>query len=55
MGRVNVFFVKGNNLEILSGVMAGFTHEFWPLWDKNSLGRITEVITHFDNDQVQDN
>lgn len=50
MRRVNVFFTKGNTLEILSGATTGFTLECWPLWDKSSLRRITEVITHFDNE-----
>lgn len=53
MGRVNVFFIKGNTLEMLSGAKTGFTLEFWPLWDKSSLRRITELITHFDNETKQ--
>lgn len=50
MGRVNVFFIKGNTLEMLSRAMTGFTLEFWPLWDTSSPDTITEVITHFDNE-----
>lgn len=50
MERINVFFIKRNIPEMLSGAMTGFTLEFWPLWVTSSSGRITEVIIHFDNE-----
>lgn len=49
-GRVSVFRTDGNTLEMLSGATTGFTLKFWPLWDRSSPGKITEVIIHFENE-----